>query len=206
VYFEFEVSVAGNGRELDITWPSQDDVVRPREVNYLKCECLSAVVTRFSEGDRQGDLPKGDMLLTRDYSVEWVWAALELVPSEPQRLKSVKVHEVEAAAPSMRALVSEVVPTSGSTMRGNLPHLGMLFGWSIWSKVIGDLDQCIYFGNTTLMTLIAQLVNLSLRHNSWVTGPPKIDMTAFSSGKGIVAFPDKSPSDFLHVAKVLMVM
>jgi hypothetical protein len=70
-----------------------------------------------------------------------VWAALDLVLGEPQSLKSVEVREVEAADPSMTALVSQVVPTSGSAMRGNLPGLGMLSGWSVRSKVIRDLDQ-----------------------------------------------------------------
>jgi hypothetical protein len=122
-YFEFEVSVAGNGHELDITWPTQDDVVRPREVDYLKCECLGAVVARFSEGDRQGDLPKGDMLLTRDHFVEWVWPALELVPSEPQCLKSVEVHEVEAAAPIHESLSEPGCPNQRVDNEGKPPSL-----------------------------------------------------------------------------------
>jgi hypothetical protein len=81
-----------------------------------------------------------DGLLTWDHFVKWVWATLELVLGKPQSIKGIEVHEVEAAAPSMRALVSRVVPTIGSTMRRNLPGLGMLYGWSIRSNVIEDLD------------------------------------------------------------------
>jgi hypothetical protein len=44
----------------------------------------------------------------------------------------------------MRALVSRVILTNRSTMRGNLPGLGMLSGWSVQSKVIGDSDQRRY--------------------------------------------------------------
>jgi hypothetical protein len=97
-YLEFEVSIAGDGHEHDITWLPQDDVVRPREVEYLKCERLGAVVAHVFEGDQQGDLPKRDKLLARDRSVEQVWAALELVMGKPQPLKDIEVHEVEVAA------------------------------------------------------------------------------------------------------------
>jgi hypothetical protein len=74
-------------------------VERPREVDHLKREHLGVVVTRISEGDWQSDPPEGGGLLARDHSVEWVWAAIELVTSKPQPLKGVKVHEVEAIAP-----------------------------------------------------------------------------------------------------------
>jgi hypothetical protein len=74
-------------------------VVRPREVDHLKCERLSAVVAHVSECDRQSDPSEGDRLLARDHSVEWMWAALELVLGKPHPLKGVEVHEVEAAAP-----------------------------------------------------------------------------------------------------------
>jgi hypothetical protein len=57
-------------------------------------------------------------------------------------------------------------------MRGNLPSLGMLFGWSVQSKVIGDSDQHRYCRTTALMELISQLVSLSLRHDSWEFGLP----------------------------------
>jgi hypothetical protein len=171
-YLEFEVSIAGDGHELDITQPPQDDVVRPGEVNYLECERLGVVVAHVSEGDRQGDPPKRDGLFVWDHSIERVWAALELITGKPQPLKSVEVHEVEAAAPSMRALVSWVVSTSGLTMRGNLPSLGMLSGWSVKSKVIGDSDQRRYSRTAALTALIDRLVSLSLRCNSWKAGPP----------------------------------
>jgi hypothetical protein len=35
-YLEFEVGVAGDGCEPDVTWPPQDDVARPGEINYIK--------------------------------------------------------------------------------------------------------------------------------------------------------------------------
>jgi hypothetical protein len=50
-YLEFEVSIARDGHELDITWLPKDDMVRPREVNYLECEHLGVVVAHVSEGD-----------------------------------------------------------------------------------------------------------------------------------------------------------
>jgi hypothetical protein len=58
-------------------------VVRPREVDHLKCERLGAVVARVSEGDRQNVPLEGDRLLAWDHSIEWMWAALELVMSKP---------------------------------------------------------------------------------------------------------------------------
>jgi hypothetical protein len=59
---DLEVEIAGDGHELDITRPPQDDVVRPGEVYYLKCEHLVAIVGHVSEGDRQGDSPERDGL------------------------------------------------------------------------------------------------------------------------------------------------
>jgi hypothetical protein len=67
----------------------------------------------------------------------------------------------------MRALVTRVVPTSRSTMRGNLLGLKMLSGWSVPSKVIGDSDQCRYSRTIVLMALITQPISLSLCHDSW---------------------------------------
>jgi hypothetical protein len=107
-------------------------VVRPEEIDYLEHDHLGALVAHVSEGDRQDYPPKRGRFFARDHSVEQVWAALELVTGEPQPLKGVEVYEVEATTPpphaSMRALVSQVIPPSGLTMRGNLPGLGMLFG------------------------------------------------------------------------------
>jgi hypothetical protein len=57
-----------------------------------------------------------------------MWAALELVTSKSQLFKGIKVYEVDVTAPSMRALVSRVVPTIGLIMRRNLPDLEILFG------------------------------------------------------------------------------
>jgi hypothetical protein len=71
-YLEFEVSVGGDDHELDVTQPPQDDVVRPREVDYLECEHLSVVVAHVSKGDGQGDSLKRAGLFAQDHSVEWV--------------------------------------------------------------------------------------------------------------------------------------
>jgi hypothetical protein len=56
------------------------------------------VVAHVSKGDRQGDSLKRDGLFAQDHSVEWVWAALELVMDKPHPLKGLEVHEVEATA------------------------------------------------------------------------------------------------------------
>jgi hypothetical protein len=98
-YLELEAGVVGDGHVLDITWSPQDDVVPPREIDHLKCQCLGAVVAHVSEGDWQSDPPEWDGLLAQDNSVEWVWAALELIPSEPQPFDGVEVYEVEDTAP-----------------------------------------------------------------------------------------------------------
>jgi hypothetical protein len=95
-------------------------VIGPDKVDYLKGEHLGVVVACIFEGDIESNLPKGDGLLARDHSVEWVRAIFELVPGQSSPSKMLR-----PLPPSMRALVSQVVPTSGSTMRGNLPCLGI---------------------------------------------------------------------------------
>jgi hypothetical protein len=57
-----------------------------------------------------------------------MWAALELITSKSQLFKGIKVYEVDVTAPSMRALVSRVVPTIRSIMRRNLLDLEILSG------------------------------------------------------------------------------
>jgi hypothetical protein len=99
-YLELEVGVAGDGHELDVTWPPQDDVVRTREINHLKSKHFGVVVACVSEGDRQSNLPEGDGLLVRDHCIEWMWATFELVLGNPWYFECVKVHEVEATAPT----------------------------------------------------------------------------------------------------------
>jgi hypothetical protein len=74
-------------------------VVRPGEVNHLKSMSFGVVVACISKGDRQIDPPEGDRLLAQDHSVEWMWAALELVPGKPQSFEGVEVYEVETIAP-----------------------------------------------------------------------------------------------------------
>jgi hypothetical protein len=65
----------GHGRAGRSRWFS--------EAQFLKCECLGAIVCRVSKGDWQSDPPEGDGLLDRDHSIEWMWAALELIPGQP---------------------------------------------------------------------------------------------------------------------------
>jgi hypothetical protein len=74
-------------------------MVRLGKVDYLKQEYLSAVVASISKADWHGDLSERDRLLGWNHSIKWVWAALELILGEPQPLKGVEVHEVEATAP-----------------------------------------------------------------------------------------------------------
>jgi hypothetical protein len=98
-YLELEVSVDGDGHELDITQMPHDDVVRPREIDHLECKRLGAVISHVSKADWQSDPPEGNILLSWDHSVERAWAALEFVVSEPQPTKGVEVHEVVATTP-----------------------------------------------------------------------------------------------------------
>jgi hypothetical protein len=94
---------------------TQDDVVRPGEIDHIECKRLGAVIAHVSKGDRQSNPP-----------IEWVWAALELVASEPNPSNVLWYMRLRSLPPSMKALVSRVVLTNGLTMRGNLPSLGIL--------------------------------------------------------------------------------
>jgi hypothetical protein len=111
-------------------------------------------------------------VVAQDHSIERVWATLELGWGKPQSIERVEVLEIETTPPSMRASVSQVVPSRGSTMRGNLPGLGMMSGWPIWSKVIKDSEQRRYSGLAMLTELIAQPMSLNLRPNTWGAGLP----------------------------------
>jgi hypothetical protein len=51
-------------------------VTHPRGTEH---EHFCAVVGCIPKGDRQGDPSKGDRVLARDHSIEWVCAAQELV-------------------------------------------------------------------------------------------------------------------------------
>jgi hypothetical protein len=73
-------------------------MVRAEEIDNFKCEHLCAVVACVPEGNRQGDPSKRCRVLAQDYSIEWVWVALELVRGKAQSFKRVKVHESEATA------------------------------------------------------------------------------------------------------------
>jgi hypothetical protein len=97
-YLQLEVGVVGDGHELDITLPPQDDVVRSGTVDHLEGEHLGAVVVHVSKSGRQTDLLKGDGLLAWDHSIEWVQAGFGHVLAQPQPLEGVEVHEVEVAA------------------------------------------------------------------------------------------------------------
>jgi hypothetical protein len=103
-------------------------VISPREVNHLKCNCFSPVVARISEGDRQGDSPKGGGLLAQDHSIEWMRTTLELISGKSSPSKVSWYLSLKSLPPSMRALVSWVIPTSELTMRGNLLGLGYSSG------------------------------------------------------------------------------
>jgi hypothetical protein len=83
LYLEFEVGVLGDEHELDITRPSQDNVVWSGEVNHLNGERLDVVVARVSESNGQINLPKGNGLLAWNHSIEWVWASFQQVPAQP---------------------------------------------------------------------------------------------------------------------------
>jgi hypothetical protein len=76
-YLELEVGVFRDGHELDITWPSQDDVVGSGEVDHLKGDCLSAVVACISKSDEHNDLPEWDGLLAHGHFIERLPAGLE---------------------------------------------------------------------------------------------------------------------------------
>jgi hypothetical protein len=71
MYLEFEVGVAGDGHELDIAQPPQDDMVRSGEVDYFKRNHLGMVVAWVAKGDQQGDLSEGDGLLAQNHCVKW---------------------------------------------------------------------------------------------------------------------------------------
>jgi hypothetical protein len=62
-YLELDVDVARDGHELDITWPPQNDVIGPGEVDHFEGERLSVVVACVPEGDGQINLPEADALL-----------------------------------------------------------------------------------------------------------------------------------------------
>jgi hypothetical protein len=99
-------------------------VVRPREVDHLKCDRLSAVVAHVSECDRQSDPSEGDRLLAQDHSVEWMWAALELVLGKSHPLKGVEVHEVEAASPIHKGFGEPGRPNQWVDYEGKPLNLG----------------------------------------------------------------------------------
>jgi hypothetical protein len=120
-YLKFEVGIAGDGHELDITWLPQDDVVRLREVNYLKHERLSVVVAHVSEGDWQGDPPDRDILFARGHSLERVRASLELVTGKLRPLKGVEVHEIGTTAPIHEGLSEPGHPDQRINNEGKPP-------------------------------------------------------------------------------------
>jgi hypothetical protein len=51
-YLELEVGVARDGHELDVSWSSQDNVIRVGEIDDLEHEHFNVVVSHISEGDR----------------------------------------------------------------------------------------------------------------------------------------------------------
>jgi hypothetical protein len=53
-YLELKVGIVGDGHELDVAWPSQDDVIRLEEINHFEHEHFGSIVACVSEGDWQG--------------------------------------------------------------------------------------------------------------------------------------------------------
>jgi hypothetical protein len=85
-------------------------VIGSKEVDHLKGEHLGAVVAHVSENDRQTFLPECDGLLG-------CGLVLSRSQPSPNPLKVSSYMRLRPLPPSMRALVSQVVPTSRSTMR-----------------------------------------------------------------------------------------
>jgi hypothetical protein len=133
-------------------------MVRTGEVNYFERKYFSAVVACIPEGDRQGDPSKVDGLLTRDYSVKWVWAALEFVLGKPQSLKGIEVHEVEAAAPVHEGLGEPGCPDQWVDDEGIPSWLGDAI------RVVRPVESDRRFGPVQ--------VSLNLRCDSWGAGLP----------------------------------
>jgi hypothetical protein len=144
-YLELEVGVAGDGHKLDITWPPKDDGVGFGEVDHLEGESLGAVVAHVSKSDGQIDLPEWDGLLACDHFVEWVQMILSRSRPSPSLAKVLRYMRFRPLPPSMRSL-SQVVPTSGSTMRENLPAFETQSRQSVRSNVTGDSDHRRYTG------------------------------------------------------------
>jgi hypothetical protein len=142
-------------------------MIRPGEIDHLKCECFGTVVAHVSKGDRQGDPHKGDGLLTQDHSVEWVWAALELISGKSQSVEGVEVHEVEAAAPIHEGFGEPGHPDQQIDYEEKPSRHGDTVQGVYLSKVIGHSDQRMYSGAANLTALTALLVRLSLCQNSW---------------------------------------
>jgi hypothetical protein len=74
--------------------------------------------------------------------------------------------------PSMRTLVSLMLPTMGSTTSGYFPGLGTRSGWSPWSKVMGLSDQSRYTGAATFTEQTSRRSCLQCRAEAFATCPP----------------------------------
>ena len=70
-HLEVKVGVVGDVHELCVAWSSQDDVISPAEINYIKVQDLGPKVRAVPKGDWQVDLPNGYRLFPKHDAVEW---------------------------------------------------------------------------------------------------------------------------------------
>jgi hypothetical protein len=116
-------------------------VVGSSEPDHLEREGFLSEVGGSPEADGQIELSKGLDALPGNDPVKGCRTGPDRGQINLQKPEGVGVDEVEAAAPSMKTLVSLTLPMTGSTTSGYFPGLGTRSGWSPWSKVMGLLDQ-----------------------------------------------------------------
>jgi hypothetical protein len=98
-------------------------VVRPGEIDHLKCKSLYVKIAHVSEGDRQSDLPEGNGLLSRDHFIEQVWAALELVEVSPSSSKVSRYMKLRPLPPIHEGLGEPGCPDQWVDYEGKPPQL-----------------------------------------------------------------------------------
>jgi hypothetical protein len=112
-------------------------VVGSSEPDHLEREGFLSKVGGSPKADGQIELPKGLDALPGDDPVKGRRTGPDRGQIDLQEPKGLGVDDVEAAAPSMRTLVSLTLPMTGSTTSGYFPGLGTRSGWSSWSKEMG---------------------------------------------------------------------
>jgi hypothetical protein len=140
-HLELEVGIVGDGHELGVTWSPQHCVVGSSEPDHLEREGFPSEVGGSPEADGQIELSEGLYAFLGDDPVKRRRAGPDRGQIDLQEPEGLGVDDVEAAASSMRTLVSLTLPMTGSTMSGYFPELGTRSGWSPWSKVMGLSDQ-----------------------------------------------------------------